>query len=93
MSSFKDNFVNNSFIRNDRKLFEKNLMTSHSPPLDILVRSSGVNRFSDYLMYQAVHHGAHIQVVDAYWPDIGISELVPVLLNWQRMRWSSSLSK
>lgn len=73
-------------------MFERCLMTSHSPPLDILVRSSGVNRFSDYLMWQAVNQGAHIQVVDAFWPDIGIAELVPVLLNWQRMRWSNSLS-
>lgn len=74
------------------KVYQKNLMTANSPPLDILIRTSGVNRFSDYLMWQASHQNTFIQVVDAFWPDIGISELVPVLLNWQRLKWSNSLS-
>ncbi|TIB77971.1 hypothetical protein E3Q23_01013 [Wallemia mellicola] len=76
----------------DMKVYQKNLMTANSPPLDILIRTSGVNRFSDYLMWQASHQNTFIQVVDAFWPDIGISELVPVLLNWQRLKWSNSLS-
>ncbi|TIC07512.1 Thioesterase/thiol ester dehydrase-isomerase [Wallemia mellicola] len=59
----------------DKKVYQKNLMTANSPPLDILIRTSGVNRFSDYLMWQASHQNTFIQVVDAFWPDIGISEL------------------
>ncbi|TIB90984.1 Thioesterase/thiol ester dehydrase-isomerase [Wallemia mellicola] len=60
----------------DKKVYQKNLMTANSPPLDILIRTSGVNRFSDYLMWQASHQNTFIQVVDAFWPDIGISELI-----------------
>jgi ditrans,polycis-polyprenyl diphosphate synthase len=31
---------------------ESNLMLSHSPPLDILVRTSGVCRLSDFMLWQ-----------------------------------------
>lgn len=33
---------------------DANLFTSHglSPPLDVLIRSSGVKRFSDFLLWQ-----------------------------------------
>lgn len=41
---------------------EKQLMTSrvNSPPVDILVRTSGVQRLSDFLTWQARSHFQHL---------------------------------
>ncbi|MBW0521297.1 hypothetical protein O181_061012 [Austropuccinia psidii MF-1] len=36
----------------DVDTLSQNLYTSHSPPLDILVRTSGVSRLSDFLLWQ-----------------------------------------
>ncbi|KAA1110514.1 cis-prenyltransferase [Puccinia graminis f. sp. tritici] len=36
----------------DIDTIDKNLYTSHSPPLDILIRTSGVSRLSDFLLWQ-----------------------------------------
>lgn len=61
------------------------LYTSRNPQWrapDILVRTSGVNRISDYLLWQIVQRTA-IFVLPCFWPDIGIADVVPVLLAWQ----------
>lgn len=66
-------------------------MTSNSPPIDILVRTSGVNRLSDFLMYQVTNQNTLIEIVDTFWPEIGIKDLVPIILNWQRYKLSQTL--
>lgn len=48
----------------------------------ILVRTSGVSRISDYLLWQIVEQTA-IFVLPCFWPDIGVADVVPVLLAWQ----------
>ncbi|KAI0067799.1 Di-trans-poly-cis-decaprenylcistransferase [Artomyces pyxidatus] len=68
---------------------DAHLMTSkcHSPPLDILVRTSGVKRLSDFLLWQCVDD-TQIQFIDTYWPDISLLDLVPVILDYQRKAWA-----
>ncbi|VDB99733.1 unnamed protein product [Peniophora sp. CBMAI 1063] len=58
-----------------------------SPPLDIYVRTSGVTRFSDYLLWQCCED-TQIQFIDRYWPEIGLLDMVPVLLDYQRKVWT-----
>ncbi|QRV79071.1 dehydrodolichyl diphosphate synthetase [Ceratobasidium sp. AG-Ba] len=57
-----------------------------SPKLDILVRTSGVHRLSDFLLWQACAD-TQIHFSDAYWPDFALRDLVPVLLDYQRKQW------
>ncbi|KAK7694043.1 hypothetical protein QCA50_003619 [Cerrena zonata] len=59
-----------------------------SPPLDILVRTSGVKRLSDYLLWQGCED-AQIQYTDGYWPDFGLWDFMPILLDYQRKMWSN----
>jgi len=68
---------------------EKYMMTNlgGSPPLDVLVRSSGVKRLSDFLMWQA-SEDAQIHFTPTYWPDIGIWDLFPVIMDYQAKVWS-----
>ena len=63
-------------------LFEKCLYTEELPPVDMLVRTSGVVRLSDYMMWQA--NFAALQFVKVCWPDFGFWHFVGALLDYQR---------
>ncbi|PWN54099.1 Undecaprenyl diphosphate synthase [Violaceomyces palustris] len=65
----------------------RSMQLSHSPPLDILVRTSGVSRLSDFMLWQASNSDTHLHFVDKYWPSFGLSDMVPIILHWQRDRW------
>jgi len=52
------------------------------PDPDILVRSSGVCRMSDFLLWQSNRKTA-IHFIPRLWPEIGVADLLPVLLGWQ----------
>ena len=43
------------------------------PDLDLLIRSSGEHRLSNFLLWQAAY--AELYFCDRYWPDFGIDEL------------------
>ncbi|GJE99907.1 undecaprenyl diphosphate synthase family protein [Phanerochaete sordida] len=59
-----------------------------SPPVDILVRTSGVKRLSDYMTWQSCED-TQIQFSSRYWPDFGLWDFVPIILDYQRKVWSS----
>jgi len=62
----------------------------HSPPLDILVRTSGTFRLSDYFLWQA-SEGAQLHFTATYWPDFGLRDLVPILFAYQQKAWPRAL--
>jgi len=82
---------------NERPITEKdidnNLMTSQvgSPPLDILVRTSGVNRLSDFLLWQCCED-TQLQFVPTFWPEFGLFDFIPIILDYQRKVWNSCIS-
>jgi undecaprenyl diphosphate synthase len=47
--------------------FEKKLFTSHLPPLDLLIRTSGEYRLSNFLLWQVAY--AELYFTDVPWPD------------------------
>jgi undecaprenyl diphosphate synthase len=51
----------------DEDLFGAELMTSGLPELDLLIRTSGEKRLSNFLLWQAAY--AELVFVDALWPD------------------------
>ncbi|KAJ7578167.1 Decaprenyl diphosphate synthase-like protein [Mycena floridula] len=68
---------------------DSQMMTSlaGSPPLDILVRSSGVHRLSDFFLWQCCEN-TQIHFSKTNWPDFGLWDFVPIILNFQRQKWS-----
>ncbi|KAF8191505.1 Decaprenyl diphosphate synthase-like protein [Mycena galopus ATCC 62051] len=61
-----------------------------SPPLDILIRTSGVKRLSDFLLWQCSEN-TQIHFTKGYWPEFGLWDFVPVILDYQRKIWSRRL--
>ncbi|CAI7575947.1 hypothetical protein PCG10_006342 [Penicillium crustosum] len=52
------------------------------PPLDLLIRTSGVYRLSDFMLWQC-HQETDIEVVEMNWPDFGRWDIGLILLRWQ----------
>ncbi|KAJ2846129.1 cis-prenyltransferase [Coemansia erecta] len=65
----------------DETTLEKRLMIPE-PDLDILVRTSGEIRFSNYMLWQSAKM-AYIQFVDVYWPEFSFFHMFKVLVSWQ----------
>lgn len=63
-------------------LLEAALQTGESPPLDILVRTSGEVRLSDFMLWQA-SKGCHIHYINALWPEFTFWDMLPALLSFQ----------
>lgn len=52
-----------------------------TPPLDILVRTSGQTRLSDFMLWQC-NYNCTIEFVDVLWPDFAFTAMVKVLVKW-----------
>ncbi|OVA00669.1 Decaprenyl diphosphate synthase-like [Macleaya cordata] len=63
---------------------EKHMYMSVSPEPDILVRTSGAYRLSNFLLWQTTHSYLYSPV--ALWPEISFWHLVWVVLNFQRVQ-------
>ena len=57
----------------DAAAIEERLDTKGLPPLDLLIRTSGEKRLSNFLLWQAAY--AELLFVDTLWPDFGGVEL------------------
>ncbi|KAJ2121329.1 cis-prenyltransferase [Coemansia sp. RSA 720] len=53
-----------------------------SPDPDILVRTSGQVRFSNYMLWQSAKR-THIQFIDVFWPDFSFFHMFCILISWQ----------
>ncbi|KAF9789664.1 Di-trans-poly-cis-decaprenylcistransferase [Thelephora terrestris] len=73
---------------------ERYLMTTlgGSPPLNILIRSGGAKRLSDFLMWQASEN-VQLHFIPTYWPDIGFWDLFPIIMDYQTKVWSRQEGK
>ncbi|MBI2178860.1 MAG: isoprenyl transferase [Candidatus Tectomicrobia bacterium] len=59
----------------------RHLYTAGLPDLDLLIRTSGELRLSNYLLWQAAY--AELYFTDLYWPDFGEQELEAAVLDFQ----------
>lgn len=55
------------------KLFEQNLYTPATPDIDLIIRTSGEQRLSGFMLWRAAY--AELKFVDKYWPDFTVEDL------------------
>jgi undecaprenyl diphosphate synthase len=65
----------------DESLFEKYLYTAGIPNPDLLIRSSGEMRISNFLLWQMAY--AEIYVTDTLWPDFDRVQFHQALQDYQ----------
>lgn len=56
-------------------------MEEDTPPLDILIRTSGYNRLSDFMLWQCSSN-CMIEFVSTLWPDFKFLSTVAVIMKW-----------
>lgn len=61
---------------------ERSLYTGDDPPLDLLIRTSGVTRLSDFLLWQVSERGVVIELFDCLWPEFGPMKMAWALLKF-----------
>ena len=58
------------------------LCTSHLPDPDLLIRTGGEMRLSNFLLWQAAY--AELWFTDTLWPDFTKDDLVKAIIDYQR---------
>ncbi len=66
----------------DAASLEGHLYTAGLPPLDLLVRTSGERRISNFLLWQAAY--AEMVFVETLWPDFREMELLGAIADFQQ---------
>lgn len=66
----------------DENAMEQHLYTAEAPPLDLLIRTSGTNRLSDFLLWQSVPSTCAIVFSDKLWPEFLPWDMTKILLSW-----------
>ena len=68
----------------DENLFASELFTASEVDPDLLIRTSGEKRISNFLLWQLAY--AEIHVTDVLWPDFNADTLTNALLDYQSRR-------
>ncbi len=65
----------------DQSIINRHLYTRNLPDVDLLIRTSGEQRLSNFLLWQIAY--AELYFTKIYWPDFGKKDLHEALLNYQ----------
>ena len=68
--------------RIDANLFERELLTAGVPDPDLLIRTSGEQRISNFLLWQCAY--SELVFVEALWPDFGKDDLAQAIAEYRR---------
>jgi len=63
-------------------MLASNLYTSEFPDPDLLIRTSGEMRISNFLLWQIAY--AELYVTDTLWPDFKRADLLRAILDYQK---------
>ena len=69
-------------VRIDEELIATNLYTATSPDPDLLIRTSGEMRISNFLLWQIAY--AELYVTETLWPDFTHTDLLQAVLEYQK---------
>ncbi len=68
----------------DEELFESKLYTSDIPDPDLVIRTSGEQRISNFLLYQLSY--SELYFTDVYWPDFTSCELDEAIIDFSKRK-------
>src|SRR5215468_8027330 len=71
-----------SALHIDEETISANLYTSRTPDPDLLIRTSGEMRVSNFLLWQIAY--AELHITDTLWPDFGRTDLLKAILDFQK---------
>ncbi len=66
----------------DEKKFSQYLYTAHLPDPDLLIRTSGELRVSNFLLYQIAY--SEIWITPEYWPDFRRKHMLQAVIDYQK---------
>lgn len=66
----------------DESTINNHLYTQNLPDVDLLIRTSGEHRISNFLLWQIAY--AELYFTDVLWPDFGEKELYDALADYQK---------
>jgi undecaprenyl diphosphate synthase len=75
----KNNIISPESI--DESIINKHLYTQNLPDVDLLIRTSGEQRISNFLLWQIAY--AELYFTDILWPDFNKEHLYEALINYQ----------
>ena len=75
----KNNIISAESI--DESIINKHLYTQNLPDVDLLIRTSGEQRISNFLLWQIAY--AELYFTDIFWPDFKKENLVEAIVDYQ----------
>ncbi|MEZ4855581.1 MAG: isoprenyl transferase [Gelidibacter sp.] len=75
----KNNIIYSDSI--DESIINKHLYTQNLPDVDLLIRTSGEQRISNFLLWQIAY--AELYFTDVLWPDFSKQDLYTALISYQ----------
>lgn len=75
----KNNIISEQDI--DESIINQHLYTHHLPDVDLLIRTSGEHRVSNFLLWQIAY--AEFYFTDVLWPDFSESDLYEAIISYQ----------
>ncbi|MEO0570746.1 MAG: isoprenyl transferase [Bacteroidota bacterium] len=78
-SKVKNNIISEHDI--DETVINSHLYTHDLPDVDLLIRTSGEHRISNFLLWQIAY--AELYFIDVFWPDFSEQHLVDAIINYQ----------
>ncbi len=67
----------------DEQLFAKYLSTNYAPDVDLMIRTGGDHRISNFMLWQLAYAELYI-MEDVFWPDFRKKHLFEAILDYQR---------
>ena len=79
-SKVKNNIISTDAI--DESIINQHLYTQNLPDVDLLIRTSGEHRISNFLLWQIAY--AELYFTDVLWPDFTEQNLYEAIISYQK---------
>lgn len=76
----KNNLISPDFI--DHQTINDHLYTHDMPDVDLVIRTSGEHRISNFLLWQIAY--AEFYFIDVFWPDFSENHLMEAIISYQK---------